>query len=171
VLVTGLRADSLQGDRVMLDLLRTMGASVEVREDGIQVSPSRLCGIDVDMGDCPDLVPTIAMTAAFAEGATRIRNIAHLRIKECDRLSACATELARIGVKTEERADSLTIHGLGPEKPSIPEGTVFHTYNDHRMAMSCSLLGLATGQAVTVDNPSVVRKSFPEFWNVWSALV
>jgi 3-phosphoshikimate 1-carboxyvinyltransferase len=155
----------------MLDLLRAMGASVEVREDGIRVSPSRLHGIDVDMGDSPDLVPTIAMTAAFAEGVTHIRNIAHLRIKECDRLSACATELARIGVKTEESADSLTIYGLGPEKPIIPEGTVFQTYNDHRLAMSCSLLGLATGQAVTVDNPSVVRKSFPEFWNVWSALL
>ena len=171
VLVTGLRADSLQGDSVMLDLLRAMGASVEVREDGILVSPSRLHGIDVDMGDCPDLVPTIAMTAAFAEGVTHIRNIAHLRIKECDRLSACATELARIGVKTEETEDSLTIYGLGPDKPALPEGTVFHTYNDHRMAMSCSLLGLATGQAVTVDKPSVVRKSFPEFWDVWGALL
>ena len=171
VLVTGLRANSLQGDSVMLNLLRNMGASVEVREDGILVSPSRLHGIDVDMGDCPDLVPTVAMTAAFAEGVTHIRNIAHLRIKECDRLSACATELARIGVKTEESADSLTIYGLGPAKPSIPEGTVFQTYNDHRLAMSCSLLGLATGQTVTVDNPSVVRKSFPEFWNVWSALL
>ena len=170
VLVTGLRADSLQGDRVMLDILRTMGASVEIRDDGILVSPSSLHGIDVDMGDCPDLVPTVAMTAAFAEGVTHIRNIAHLRIKECDRLSACATELARIGVKTEETEDSLTIYGLGPGKPALPEGTVFHTYNDHRMAMSCSLLGLATGQTVTVDDPAVVRKSFPKFWDVWSAL-
>ena len=139
VLVTGLRADSLQGDRAMLDLLRAMGASVEVREDGILVSPSHLHGIDVDMGHCPDLVPTVAMTAAFAEGVTRIRNIAHLRIKECDRLSACAAELARIGVKTEETQDSLTICGLGPNKPAVPAGTTFCTYNDHRMAMSCAL--------------------------------
>ena len=88
-----------------------------------------------------------------------------------DRLSACAAELARIGVKTTETEDSLTIYGLGPDKPALPEGTVFQTYNDHRMAMSCSLLGLASGQAVAVDKPSVVRKSFPKFWEVWSALL
>ena len=119
----------------------------------------------------PMRASSVAQAERRSHSLTHIRNIAHLRINECDRLSACATELARIGVKTEESADSLTIYGLGPEKPSIPEGTVFQTYNDHRLAMSCSLLGLATGQAVTVDSPSVVRKSFPEFWNVWSALL
>ena len=171
VLVSGLRADSLQGDRVILDLLRAMGASIEVREDGILVSPSPLHGIEADMGHCPDLVPTVAMTAAFAEGVTRIRNIAHLRIKECDRLSACAAELARIGVKTEETEDSLTIHGLGPAKPAVPEGTVFRTYNDHRMAMSCALFGLVPGNTAKVDDPAVVRKSFPGFWKEWEALL
>lgn len=170
VLVTGLRPDSIQGDRAMLDILRAMGAGIEIRDDGILVSPSRLHGVEVDMGACPDLVPTVAMTAAFAEGVTRIVNIAHLRIKECDRLSACAAELARIGVKTEETEDTLTIYGVGPAKPLVPAGTVFRTYNDHRLAMSCSLLGLAPGNDVAVDDPTVVRKSFPEFWNVWSAL-
>ena len=129
-----------------------------------------LSGIVVDMGACPDLVPTVAMTAAFAEGETRIINVAHLRIKECDRLSACAAELARAGVKVEEGPDFLAVHGTAPDRPSIPEGTVFSTYNDHRIAMAVSLLGLARGEKVTVDDPSVVRKSFPEFWNVWSAL-
>ena len=171
VLVSGLRADSLQGDRAMLDLLRAMGASIAVREEGILVCPSALHGIDIDMGDCPDLVPTITMTAAFAEGATHIRNIAHLRLKECDRLSACAAELARIGVKTEEMADSLTIHGLGPAKPSVPEGTVFRTYGDHRMAMACSLFGLVPGNAVRLDSPEAVGKSFPEFWDAWNVLL
>lgn len=170
VLVTGLRADSLQGDRAMLDILRAMGASVEVRDDGILVSPSKLSGITVDMGACPDLVPTVAMTAAFADGETRITNVAHLRIKECDRLSACAAELSRIGVQVEEGPDFLAVHGKAPAKPSIPEGTVFETYNDHRIAMAVSLLGLAHGEKITVADPSVVRKSFPEFWNVWSAL-
>ena len=171
VLVTGLRADSLQGDRAILDILRTMGASVDIRNDGILVSPSPLHGITVDMGDCPDLVPTVAMLAAFASGDTHITNIAHLRIKECDRLSACAAILGLIGVSTEEGADALTIHGLFPQVPAVPEGTVFPTWNDHRMAMSASLLGLARGQRVSVDDPAVVRKSFPDFWNVWSALV
>ncbi len=171
VLVTGLRADSLQGDRAILTILQNMGASIEIRSDGILVSPSKLSGITVDMGACPDLVPTVAMTAAFASGATRMENIAHLRIKECDRISACAAELSRIGVKVEEGPDYLTVYGLAPETPSIPEGTVFSTYNDHRIAMSASLLGLGRGLRVVVDDPAVVRKSFPEFWNVWSALV
>ena len=171
VLVSGLRADSLQGDRALLDLLRAMGASIAVREDGILVSPSALHGIDIDMGDCPDLVPTIAMTAALAEGTTHIRNIAHLHLKECDRLSACAAELARIGVKTEKTADSLTIRGLGPCKPSVPEGTVFRTYGDHRMAMACSLFGLVPGNIVLLDSPEAVSKSFPGFWKEWNALL
>lgn len=170
VLVTGLRADSLQGDRTILDILRNMGASVEIRNDGILVSPSTLHGITVGMGACPDLVPTVAMTAAFASGPTRMENIAHLRIKECDRISACAGELSRIGVRVEEGQDYLTVYGVAPERPCIPEGTVFRTFNDHRMAMSVSLLGLARAQRVVVDDPAVVRKSFPEFWNVWSAL-
>jgi 3-phosphoshikimate 1-carboxyvinyltransferase len=171
VLVSGLRADSQQGDRTILDLLRAMGASIAVREDGILVSPSALHGINIDMGDCPDLVPTIAMTAAFAEGTTHIRNIAHLRLKECDRLSACAAELSRIGIGAEETADSLTIRGLGPALPSVPEGTVFRTYGDHRMAMACSLFGLVPGNAVRLDSPSAVDKSFPGFWNEWNALL
>ncbi len=170
VLVTGLRADSIQGDRAMLDILKAMGADITIRDNGILVSPSALHGITVDMSACPDLVPTVAMTAAFAEGVTHIRNVAHLRIKECDRLSACAAELARIGIRTEESADSLTIYGIGPAKPVVPAGTVFRTYNDHRLAMCVSLLGLAPGNEIIVDDPAVVRKSFPEFWDVWSAL-
>lgn len=170
VLVTGLRPDSLQGDRAMLDILRDMGANCTVRPEGIVIAPSSLHGIERDMGSCPDLVPTVAVIAAFAQGCTRITNIAHLRIKECDRISACAEVLALAGVRAEETQDSLTIHGLGPSAPSIPKGAVFPTRNDHRMAMSAALLGLAPGNTVAVDDPAVVRKSFPEFWNVWSAL-
>lgn len=171
VLVTGLRPDSLQGDRAILDILRNMGARIDISDKGILVSPSALSGITVDMGACPDLVPTVAMTAAFAAGATRMENIAHLRLKECDRISACAAELSRIGVMVEEGADYLVVHGLAPRVPVIPEGTVFAAYNDHRIAMAASLLGLGEGRRITVDDPAVVRKSFPEFWNVWSALV
>lgn len=170
VLVTGLRNDSLQGDRVILDILNKMGASVSLRDNGILISPSPLHGITSDMGACPDLVPTVAMAAAFATGETRLENIAHLRIKECDRISACAAELSRIGIQVSEGEDYLVIHGVGPDIPSIPAGTIFHTYNDHRIAMSVSLLGLGRKEHVEVDDPSVVHKSFPEFWNVWSAL-
>ncbi len=170
VLVRGLRGDSAQGDRAILGILGSMGADIQLLPDGIAVFPSRLHGMTVDMGSCPDLVPTVAMAAAYAEGTTVITNVAHLRIKECDRLSACARELARAGVRTEEEEGSLAVHGIGPKTPHIPEGTVFSAYNDHRIAMSVSLLGLGEGSHPAVDDPGVVRKSFPDFWKVWSAL-
>jgi 3-phosphoshikimate 1-carboxyvinyltransferase len=170
VLVKGLRTDSLQGDRAMLRILQGMGASVRETAEGILVSPSALHGIDTDMGDCPDLVPTVAMLAACASGTTRIRNVAHLRIKECDRLSACAGELARAGIRTEETESSIVIRGAGPQRPSLPAGTVFLVHNDHRIAMSAALLCLACGTPARVDDPGVVRKSFPGFWDTWSML-
>ncbi len=170
VLVQGLRTDSAQGDRAILGLLRSMDADIKILPEGIAVFPSALHGITADMGACPDLVPTIAMAAAFAQGTTVISNIAHLRIKECDRISACAQELARIGVRTEEEEGSLTIFGLGPHAPHIPQGTVFSARNDHRIAMSVSLLGLGEGTHAAIDDPGVVRKSFPDFWKVWSLL-
>ncbi len=170
VLVTGLRPDSMQGDRTILDILRSMGAACTFRPSGILVEPSALHGIEADMGNCPDLVPTVAMLAAFADGNTRIVNIAHLRIKECDRISACAALLSMAGVRSEETQDTLTIHGSGPTKPRIPAGTILPTWNDHRMAMSAALLGLVPGNSVILDDPHVVCKSFPTFWDVWSTL-
>ena len=168
VLVTGLRADSLQGDRAMLDILRAMGASVEVRDDGILVSPSTLSGITVDMGACPDLVPTVAMTAAFADGETRITNVAHLRIKECDRIAVPAQELSKVGVRCDEHDDGLTIHGdpaLASRLHSL-DGIAFSAHGDHRIAMSLALLELRGGR-LTLDDPSCVSKSFPNFWECW----
>ena len=170
VLVTGLRPDSLQGDRAILSILRGHGRvhrRARRRHSRESLEDARH---HRGHGACPDLVPTVAMTAAYAEGETRMENIAHLRLKECDRISACAAELSRIGASVEEGADYLVVRGLAPDTPSIPEGTVFHAYNDHRIAMSASLLGLGRGQRVVVDDPAVVCKSFPEFWNVWSAL-
>ena len=170
VMVRGLRDDSLQGDRDMLDILRRMGAEVQISPRGIVVSPAPLQGISVDMGNCPDLVPTVAMLAACAAGDTAITNVAHLRIKECDRLDACARELERAGIRTDQDDSSLVIHGAGRQRPSIGASTVFCAHNDHRIAMSAALLCLACDVPPSLDDPDVVRKSFPEFWNVWSAL-
>jgi 3-phosphoshikimate 1-carboxyvinyltransferase len=160
VRVSGLRLDSLQGDRVILDILEAMGA--EVLWDGslLTISPAGLRGLELDMGPCPDLVPTVAVCAALGQGRTVIRNVAHLRLKESDRLEACAVELKKIGAKVETLADGLAIEP-GPS----PEGKRFElsTYDDHRMAMSLSLLGLV-GAEVVLDNPGCVAKSFPGFW-------
>ena len=173
VRVDGLRADSLQGDRAMLDILRAMGARAEVEVTSITVHPSALRGVDVDMGHCPDLVPTVAVLAAFAQGPTRVRNVAHLRIKESDRITAPATELARLGVRVDEHDDGLTIHGLGPDGPAWDEAARFSAHNDHRIAMSLALLGLPHGKRMDalLDDPLVVRKSFPTFWKVWEPLL
>ncbi len=167
VLVKGLAADSLQGDRAILDILSQMGASIQVTFDGILVESDHLRGIKVDMSRCPDLVPTVAVVAAFASTPTTIENVAHLRIKETDRLAACATEVARAGAMTEIVDDSLIIR---PGR--LPKGypVEFTTYGDHRMAMSMALFGLA-GIEVSLDNPACVGKSFPGFWDEWEKII
>lgn len=166
--VTGLRADSLQGDRALVDILRRMGARVDVDSSHITVHPSPLHGAVLDMGHCPDLVPTVAVMAAFATGSTTVTNVAHLRIKESDRIAAPAAELRKAGVRVDEHEDGLTVHGLGTA-PTLPQGTVFHAHGDHRIAMSTALLTLhGNGKGASWDDPQVVRKSFPHFWDLWN---
>ena len=167
VLIKGLAADSLQGDRAIMDILGQMGASINVTFDGILVEPAPLRGITVDMGRCPDLVPTVSVAAAFASSPTIIENVAHLRIKETDRLAACADEVARTQTRTEIEGDSLII------RPGhLPKGSEidFTTYGDHRMAMSMSIFELA-GIEVNLDNPACVGKSFPGFFDEWKKIV
>jgi 3-phosphoshikimate 1-carboxyvinyltransferase len=119
------------------------------------------------MADMPDVVPTLAVVAAFAHGKTEIRNIEHLRIKECDRLTATLTELAKMGAKVEEGQDYMIIHGDGGE---CLHGTEIETYNDHRMAMSFAVAGLRVS-GVQIMGESCVAKSFPDFWDRFGLLV
>lgn len=164
----GLNADSLQGDRAILDILRWMGAEVKTEATSVTVFPSALRGVDYDMSACPDLVPTVAVLAAYANGTTRIRNVAHLRLKESDRLAAPAQELSKIGVVCHEHPDGLDIEGLGhpPLLPDSANNLSFSSHNDHRMAMSLALLELY-GCRIKLDNPACVAKSFPDFWEKW----
>lgn len=166
VRVKGLRSDSLQGDRAILDILGRMGASVAWDHDVVAISPSRLCGVEADMSSCPDLVPTVAVLAALAQGETVIRGAAHLRIKECDRLAAPAQELAKIGCQVEVLADGLRIN---PQPLAPGAAAEFATFGDHRMAMSLSILSLA-GVRVALDDRDCVKKSFPGFWNEWAKI-
>ncbi|WP_045221746.1 3-phosphoshikimate 1-carboxyvinyltransferase [Desulfonatronum thioautotrophicum] len=165
----GLNPQSLQGDRAIVDILARMGATVAWSRDipdQVTVVGGALRGVDLDMGPCPDLVPTVAAVAAQARGTTTIRNVAHLRIKESDRLDAVVTELARIGATTTALDDGLRI-----EPAPLPSGSqiAFRTYGDHRLAMSLSLLELG-GIGVALDQPGCVAKSFPEFWTRWNEL-
>ncbi|GFH63009.1 MAG: 3-phosphoshikimate 1-carboxyvinyltransferase [Candidatus Desulfovibrio kirbyi] len=170
VRVQGLRGDSLQGDRALLEILRVMGARFTVAPESVTVYPSQLKGADLNMGNCPDLVPTVAALAAFANGITRIHNVAHLKVKESDRISAPAAELRKCGVQVLEYEDGMHIHGLAPGRPRLPESPL-HTYNDHRIAMSLALLGMGAGNMrKRLDDPAVVKKSFPAFWDIWQRL-
>lgn len=180
--VIGLNPESTQGDRAFLDILRKMGARVETGNDFVEVFPSELHGVTLDMGNCPDLVPTVAVLAAYAKGSTRITNVAHLRLKESDRLAAPAMELGKTGVMVDCLSDGLLINGMGgltgrtrnkPDCPKLPATVSLCAHNDHRIAMSLALLEMRDHELRVMerlDDCSVVRKSFPNFWELWGKL-
>ena len=157
ITVSGLTRKSLQGDVRFVEVLEQMGCRVEECESGITVHGGTLRGVDVDMNDISDTVMTLAVVACFAEGPTTIRNVAHIRHKETDRIAALATELRKLGAIVEERAYGLTI------SPAPLRGCAVDTYNDHRMAMSLALIGLKV-PGVVIRNPGCVAKTYPGFW-------
>lgn len=163
VRVPGIDMASFQGDVQFVTVLQRMGCTVNAGHGFIELHGGSLRGIDVDMNWMPDLVPTLAVVAAFAEGTTHITNIANLRIKECDRIAALETELRKMGIHATSTADSLTIHG------DTPRAAAIDTYNDHRIAMSFAVAGLRT-PGVVIRNPDCVAKSFPTFWQVFNGL-
>ncbi len=140
-----------------------MGCDIVTEPDGITVSGTSLRAIDVDMGDMPDMVPTLAVVAAFAEGTTIIRNVSHLKAKESDRLSSVVNELVKLGIDARCSADELIVTG------GSPHGAQIETYGDHRIAMSFAVAGLVT-PGVFIQDENCVKKSFPDFWNVFSGL-
>ncbi len=163
VTVAGLSADATQGDVGLARVFERMGCRVDVSTDGITVTGGPLKAVTVDMADMPDMVPTLAVVAAFADGTTVIENVAHLKAKESDRLSATCTELNRMGVAAVAEDDRLRVTGGGARGASI------ETYDDHRIAMSFAMAGLAV-PGVKIKSPDCVEKSFPTFWEVWEGL-
>ncbi len=167
----GIDRDSAQGDRAFVDLLGTMGAEVAWKGENLRVSGTgRLIGLSVDLGAMPDQVPTLAALAPFSEGTTRITGVPHLRIKESDRLHAMAVGLAALGVPVRELPDGLEIEGVWAGRDDLPIETVtIDPFDDHRIAMSFALLGLRR-PGVTIAEPGVVAKSYPDFWRDFEAL-
>jgi len=155
--------DSLQGDLKQVDILEKMGCRLEKQGHVLYVQGGELTGIDVDMSDTPDAVPAIAVVAAFAKGTTRIRNIGHLRVKECDRIDAVCSQLSKMGIRVSQTPDSMEITGRSPK------GAVIETYNDHRIAMAFSVAGLKI-EGIQIENPSCVEKSFPTYWQLYDSL-
>lgn len=158
VRVSNLRPDSRQGDVRFAEILEEMGCAATRDDAGIEITgPERLRSTDVDMSDCPDTAQSLAVVASCADGDTTIRGLSTLRHKETDRLAALGAELGRVGVETNVGEDSITVHGGEPHAGRV------RTYDDHRMAMAFALLaGRVPG--MVIEDPDVVSKSFPEFW-------
>jgi len=160
VRVTNLNPRGIQGDRGFFAILQTLGADLTEGDTWIEITGKALKEgtFRFDMKDMPDLVPTLAVLAAYRPGTTVIDNVSHLRKKESDRIRALCNELTRIGIDAKERADGLIIQG------GRPQGAEIETYDDHRIAMSFAVAGLVTG-GIHIQNEACVAKSFPGFWN------
>ena len=164
VTVKGCGTESIQGDSRFAQVLEQMGAKVDWGAHQVKLTGSTLNGIDVDMNQMPDAAMTLAVTALFASGPTAIRNIYNWRVKETERLKAVSTELRKLGAEVEEGQDYLVIHP--PIRVKIAS---INTYDDHRMAMSFSLVACGKS-SVTICNPDCVSKTFPDYFEVLAGL-
>lgn len=157
--IEGISRKSRQGDIRLLAVLEQLGCVVESQENSVDVTGRELVKGDLtfDLNDMPDMVPTLAILSAFREGQTVISNVAHLRIKESNRLAAIVAELNRVGIDARELPDGVVIKGGRMQPAEIK------TYNDHRMAMSFAVAGLVTS-GIDISDKQCVDKSFPSFW-------
>jgi 3-phosphoshikimate 1-carboxyvinyltransferase len=166
VAVSGLRRESVQGDAGFLDLLRSMGCAVGWEDEVVRViGPSSLTGGRFDCNAIPDVAPTLAAIAPLAAGGVHIANIANLRVKECDRITALAEELRKLGATAAEGPDWLRVEAGWSETAAVID-----PHGDHRLAMSFAIAGLARG-GVEIADEQVVSKSYPRFWKTLDELV
>jgi 3-phosphoshikimate 1-carboxyvinyltransferase len=164
--VRRLGRSSIQGDARFADLLEQMGCDVRRTDQSVSVfrgKTTRMKGIDVDMRDMSDLVPTLAAVAAFASSPTTIRGVGFIRAKESNRIEDLVNELRNIGVHASATPDGLIV------EPSQVGSGVVNTHHDHRLAMAFAVMGLGVG-GVEICDPSVVTKSWPEFWSMLASL-
>jgi 3-phosphoshikimate 1-carboxyvinyltransferase len=161
--VKGTTHKTRQGDVRFTNILENMGCKISHEPDGISVTGGPLSAISVDMGDMPDMVPTLAVVAAFAAGTTQIENVGHLKAKESDRLGSVVHELSKIGIEASCSNTGMKIRG------GNPKGAEIDTYGDHRMAMSFALAGLNV-PGIVIRDEKCVEKSFPNFWRVFEGL-
>ncbi|WP_310602679.1 3-phosphoshikimate 1-carboxyvinyltransferase [Anaerosporobacter sp.] len=158
---------SMQGDMKFLDVLKVLGCKVEEKENGIQVTGPKdgvYEGIDVNMNDFSDQTMTMAAVAAYATTPTIIRNVGHIRLQECNRMAAIVNELTRVGIHCEEEGDNIKI------TPTQVKPAVIETYEDHRIAMAFSLLGLKS-EGIVIADPDCCKKTFEEYFEVLDALL
>lgn len=162
--VHGVGSDSVQGDVKFAEVLSAMGAKITYGPTWIEAEKDQLNGVDLDMNHIPDAAMTIATTALFANGPTRIRNIYNWRVKETDRLMAMATELKKLGATVEEGEDYIYVEPLDNVKH-----VAIDTYDDHRIAMCFSLVAFAHSQ-VTINDPGCTSKTFPTYFDLFAKI-
>jgi 3-phosphoshikimate 1-carboxyvinyltransferase len=168
VTVPGIGTNSMQGDVRFVEILEQMGCDVAMDADRVTVSRNvrrELRAVDVDLGAMPDVAPTLAVLALFADGVTTIRGIANLRIKESDRIVALKTELTKLGASVEELPDGLRI-----TPPNRLMAAAVDTYNDHRMAMSFALAGLRC-PGLIIQDMECCSKTFPDFFALFQEMM
>ena len=159
VTVKNLKANSIQGDKYLLNILSQMGCSVEYQKEQVTISRHKeLTGVTVDMGDYPDIVQPVAVVAAYARGETKITNIGHLKFKETDRLSNTAVELGKMGIRTDVTESTMVVYG------GEPKGAEIEAPHDHRMAMSLAIAALFADGDSIINGAEAVTKSYPQFF-------
>jgi 3-phosphoshikimate 1-carboxyvinyltransferase len=163
VVVSNLNAESLHGDRVILNLMQKMGARLSVRRSSVMVQRSPLHGINADLTDCIDLLPTLSVLAATADGESHFTGIKGARVKESNRVEAVSRELQKMGIRVREDENSVTIFG------GNPHGAVIDSHSDHRIAMAFGVLGTAVGETSIMGAESI-EKTYPEFWKALGSL-
>ena len=167
VIVEHVHFDSLQGDVAFIRILEEMGCTAKDTEKGILVMPpetEQFHGITVDMSSCSDQAITLAAIAPFADSPTTITGIGHIRFQESDRISAITTELTKMGIRCEETDSSITIY------PGSPQPSLVETYDDHRMAMGFSLIGLRS-PGIVINDPGCCRKTFENYFEVLEGVI
>ena len=150
---------SLEPDSAIIDILTQMGATVKLQGDTVQVENARLKGTAVDLRNCPDLGPIVAVLGCYAEGETEITGAARLRYKESDRLSAMRTELNSLGAHVKETDEGLIMNG-----PTAFKGGQVYAHNDHRIAMALSVAALGSRGDVMIEGAECVSKSYPNYF-------
>lgn len=165
VVCNGMNMNSLQGDKVIIETIKSMGGEIVVEGEKVKALPSKTKGTVIDASECPDLVPVLTVLGALSEGTTEIVNAERLRFKESDRLVAITSELNKIGADIEEKEDGLIIRG----KETLIGGKV-NSWNDHRIAMALAVASTRCKEPLIIEDADSVKKSYPNFWEHFKEL-
>ena len=166
VTVTGLAQETTQGDRAVLAHLASLGAKVQEDASGVTVTVDALHGTALDMANCPDIAPILALVCQMAEGESRLTGCGRLRLKECDRLAATVETLNLLGGNAKAEGDTIVIQGV----KALKGGVMLPNYNDHRMVMLGMVAASIAKEPVIVQGVEALNKSWPEFVNVYQNL-